>query len=615
VCGATSNAPAPASGTAPADPQVLSDAVAVALRCELDGNDVDRNALLQHVLDEDPEFAPAHWHLGDLKVNGAKWVLYEQFVDEEDERWHRLYLYRKNRDRRADTVHDHFYMADGAHDRGMWDEERAHLMRIVELDWDNEEARARLGDVKVNGFWVAREEIEQFARNLFRIRRDLDAWGPDVNRIVRRLARSRGAAWDATWAELTAIRDPSAIPAVERALASSGEPAALSYLDWLRGLDAWEASVALARQAVFSPSAAVRSKAQELLQERRIDDYVPVLLGAMRADVNFQSRLFVNEFGALVYTEQIAYETQTEVRRRNLAVLYGPENRAFNSLSAMLDTELPLANMPEVRDLALAHLLKQYQTFSPRQGRIGQSLTEVGNDRASRTLVAAMQIPEYDSPHEWWDWWNDYQQVYVFGRKREVEENYGEIWTLDQARSQFRRTPQRVVFGPTGSGFGRTGGCCFAAGTLVVTEYGPKPIEEVVLGDRVLAQDIESGQIAFKPVFKVTVRPPVGLLTVTTNDAELACVGGHPFWINGLGWRYAWELEPGMRLHSVDGSSEIISVEDSGRRETAYNLVVADYHNYFVGDDFILAHDNSPRDPTNALVPGLMPDWSAPPVK
>ena len=134
----------------------------------------------------------------------------------------------------------------------------------------------------------------------------------------------------------------------------------------------------------------------------------------------------------------------------------------------------------------------------------------------------------------------------------------------------------------------------------------------IVLGDRVLAQNVNSGQIAFKPVFKSTTRPPVRLLKVATDDGELICTGGHPFWINGLGWRYAWELEVGMRFHSVDGSSEIISIEDSGRSEEAYNLVVADYHNYFVGEDRILSHDNSPRNPTNALVPGLMPDWSAP---
>lgn len=37
----------------------------------------------------------------------------------------------------------------------------------------------------------------------------------------------------------------------------------------------------------------------------------------------------------------------------------------------------------------------------------------------------------------------------------------------------------------------------------------------------------------------------------------------------------------------------------------AFNLVVADFHTDFIGEGLILTHDNTPREPTNALVPGL----------
>lgn len=36
-----------------------------------------------------------------------------------------------------------------------------------------------------------------------------------------------------------------------------------------------------------------------------------------------------------------------------------------------------------------------------------------------------------------------------------------------------------------------------------------------------------------------------------------------------------------------------------------YNLVVADFHTYFVGKSGILSHDVLPPKPTNKLVPGL----------
>jgi hypothetical protein len=145
----------------------------------------------------------------------------------------------------------------------------------------------------------------------------------------------------------------------------------------------------------------------------------------------------------------------------------------------------------------------------------------------------------------------------------------------------------------------------------VATETGLTAIEAIRLGDRVLSQSVETGELAFKPVLSVTVRPSAPLLRISTDQGELVCSGGHPFWINGANWLYARELQPGMRFHSVRGSLEVVSVEVSGRAEPAHNLVVADFHTYFAGEGRVLTHDNTPRVPTNALVPGLMPDFAS----
>jgi hypothetical protein len=61
-----------------------------------------------------------------------------------------------------------------------------------------------------------------------------------------------------------------------------------------------------------------------------------------------------------------------------------------------------------------------------------------------------------------------------------------------------------------------------------------------------------------------------------------------------------------MRLHGLNGSGQIESVEivEKGD-EPVYNLVVADVQNYFVGEGRWLSHDNTARQPTRCLVPGL----------
>jgi hypothetical protein len=64
------------------------------------------------------------------------------------------------------------------------------------------------------------------------------------------------------------------------------------------------------------------------------------------------------------------------------------------------------------------------------------------------------------------------------------------------------------------------------------------------------------------------------------------------------------ELGDGAILHSVNGPVRVESIEPVEEAE-AYNLVVADFNTYFVGKSGILVHDNTPRRPTTAVVPGL----------
>jgi hypothetical protein len=146
---------------------------------------------------------------------------------------------------------------------------------------------------------------------------------------------------------------------------------------------------------------------------------------------------------------------------------------------------------------------------------------------------------------------------------------------------------------------------CLVAGTPVWTDAGPKPIEGIRVGDLVLSQDPTTGELAYKPVLKTTLRPPARLLKVVLGDEALQCSGGHPFWIAGRGWVFARNLEEGVQLHAVSGTAQVRSVHPTGTEEL-HNLVVADFHTYFVTKAKILTHDNTIRDPTEVLVPGLV---------
>jgi len=124
------------------------------------------------------------------------------------------------------------------------------------------------------------------------------------------------------------------------------------------------------------------------------------------------------------------------------------------------------------------------------------------------------------------------------------------------------------------------------------------------VGDLVLSQDTESGEIAFKPVLRATVRQHAEVLKVRTSGPTLQCTGGHLFWVAGEGWTKAHNLQSGQTLHCATGTIQVSEVEPSEPQNT-YNLVVADFDTYFVGPEKILTHDITERQPTRSIVPGL----------
>ena len=142
------------------------------------------------------------------------------------------------------------------------------------------------------------------------------------------------------------------------------------------------------------------------------------------------------------------------------------------------------------------------------------------------------------------------------------------------------------------------------AGTPVWTELGPVAIEKIKIGDRVLACDCDTGELLLKPVLKTIINPGKDIFRLRMKNETLEVTGGHVFWVSGKGWIKARQLQPEMRFHTLKGTVDLIEVEQHGKQDT-YNLVVADFHSYFVGKEKILTHDNTIRKPTDCVVPGL----------
>ena len=139
-----------------------------------------------------------------------------------------------------------------------------------------------------------------------------------------------------------------------------------------------------------------------------------------------------------------------------------------------------------------------------------------------------------------------------------------------------------------------------------------KPIEEIEVGDKVLAYDEETGEKAYKPVVQLSRNTTKEWYHIFVNDEEIVCTGGHPFYVlnaeenrkivryegvksdkNGR-WIEAKELKKDDKLLLSDGTCAIINsieVETLESAETTYNFEVEDYHTYYVGENEVLTHN------------------------
>ena len=135
---------------------------------------------------------------------------------------------------------------------------------------------------------------------------------------------------------------------------------------------------------------------------------------------------------------------------------------------------------------------------------------------------------------------------------------------------------------------------CFVAGTLVTTEQGQKPIEEIKVGDKVLSENPETGEIAYKTVEETYINETDELIHVHINGETISATPNHPFYVDKLGWTLAKNLRAGDVLVLSNGEFVVVEWIQHEILENpikVYNFEVEDFHTYFVGESSVLVHN------------------------
>lgn len=134
---------------------------------------------------------------------------------------------------------------------------------------------------------------------------------------------------------------------------------------------------------------------------------------------------------------------------------------------------------------------------------------------------------------------------------------------------------------------------CFAAGTVVLTSNGSKPIESVTTSDSVWAFDETEKTTTLHPVTALSKREYDGLLIFVVVGADtIKATSEHPFYVDER-WVEAQNLKAGDALTLLGGGRKKIA--QLWRRDTTlsvYNFTVDKAHTYFVSESGVLVHNN-----------------------
>lgn len=560
-----------------------AELVTAALQAEAEGSAESRDALLKQALAADANHAPARWHSGFVQWNG-RWVKVDDVpkIAGADKRFD---LYRKRRTGMIDTADNQRELARWCRKMKLPDQARTHWLHVLEFDRSDAEALAALdlqlhaGQLMTSQRATAQKTAATEAAQAMR------KWQLQVASWRKAILSGDEHEREQAYEALASLKDPSSLGALVQGLAPvDGDLVNQKLIEAIGRMRTADATRTLVNFALGRSMPATSDAACAELKKRPMFNYVPQLIASLpstrRMRVEARHSLCILPAGLLV-----SLETELFVSDLNADYLF-----ADNSLFSRLDENVgPRASLQQ--SLAAASKRRAEftatATYLAAQSEVQQRQIDQWRERVKYVLHETTGFVAADDAKSWEKQFADYYD-----------------WSQSAYPTAERPVPQFVSNTSSASITYVPRHSCFAAGTLVMAAEGLRPIESIEGGDLVLAQDPLTGQLAYKAVQQRTLRVPTSLLQLTAGSDTIEATGGHPFWTEGEGWGVAKDLRASHYLHAVCGPVRVSGTESLPPREV-YNLIVADWHTFFVGQQGLLVHDNSPIEEVSTVVPGL----------
>jgi Pretoxin HINT domain len=594
--------------------------VRLALWCESHGMPAEQMKHLALAVLYDPSNALARGLMGLVAYKG-KWGSPADVGQRiQDDASYRVLIdeYLERRAHAASRADAQMKLANWCSEKGLKAQAIAHYRIVVQLDPSREAAWRHLGYKRSGNRWVKPEEVASERLEADRQRRADKQWRSRLEKMrdglqakdPARKARAEQARDDVT--------DPRAVPMIWAVfVAGAAERSQVAAVQMLGQIDGRSASTALATLAIFLPEGTVRARAAETVMRRDPRDIVDRLIALIRKPFTYKVRpanqpgtageLFVE--GETFDVRRI-YRLQPADLRQIPAEVFAPTAtnawgaplnpdvlnfRQVAQATARVTFELGIGSIRDPNGDAVADMLARANL--PGSMRLNRQLAAIRQDvqalrqrlaediQAVETLnarinqvngrvlpiVTAMTGKDFGAePQQWKAWWTD-QQGYQF----------------QMASTTNKPVFTEMVDSPSWSASLE----CFGAGTLVHTIDGPRAIESIQVGDRLLAQDTSTGALAFQPVLAVHHTRMAATVRVNLEGESIVATGIHRLWRAGKGWAMARDLKPGDRVRAIGAIVEVKSVV-ADKSRPVFNLDVAESHDFLVGKQGLLVHDS-----------------------
>jgi hypothetical protein len=367
------------------------DLVREALMAEADGNATVRSEKLRDALAADQNSAAAHWLDGQIQI-GDRWLSIDD-AEQQAAKAGKMDEYRKQRDQRGATLDDHIALARLCAKLGLKEHERGHLMMALQLDPSSKEAISKLGLIRKHFAFDHGRSVQLFTPQQFELMKSTQKnasvsfarWTP-VFQKLRRQYEANPVDSEQMLKSVRSLHDVDAIPSMEYVFGRADGPLALAAIDALKEISKQEATESLARYATWCENSSTRDAAITALRYRDRENYLPLMISALKAPVRAGINVPMLIDGTL---SQVRYVQFQEGPLADQVVV------RFTMLSGV----------PVVNDFV--------QLMISNEADRANAVISVRNERIFDAL-ASISGEQIRDPADRWNWWfdqNEYQPL------------------------------------------------------------------------------------------------------------------------------------------------------------------------------------------------------------